>query len=502
MTTDPRVDLRRRAAAEHVAAVGVILREAASGTRWVEIPAERPRAERERATLRAMASDAERIWGAALPSATGRIGSAALLVRHEQAWLPVVVANHRVTDPGAGALTSPLATWDPQPDANRTLRRHPADGLRLAHLHRLLKACGHAHPHATGAVIGLDADCMLVHDLAAPTWPGDRSTLDAYDERFAERRAIAADAAAGTVVTAPSRVAECRTCPWWPPCEAELVGRHDVSLVVRGPQTTALRAAGAQTVDALAAWTGEAPPAWPGGEFDDAVALARAWLSGVPLLRRGEVSIQRADVEVDVDMESYLEHGAYLWGTLLTEDDGPGVYRPFVTWAPLPDDDEARSFAEFWAWLQGVRDDAAAHGRSFAAYCYSEQAENRWLVGSARRFAGAPGIPDEAQVRAFIDGPEWVDVYATVARDLLCPGGRGLKVLAPLAGFTWRDAEAGGEASMGWYRRAVGLDGAAPDEGQRTRLLEYNADDVLATRALRDWLSSPAVAALPTVDEL
>ena len=33
----------------------------------------------------------------------------------------------------------------------------------------------------------------------------------------------------------------------------------------------------------------------------------------------------------------------------------------------------------------------------------------------------------------------------------------GLKKIAPVAGFNWRDAGAGGEASMAWYREAVGL---------------------------------------------
>jgi predicted RecB family nuclease len=218
--------------------------------------------------------------------------------------------------------------------------------------------------------------------------------------------------------------------------------------------------------------------------------------------------VPRADVEVDVDMESFGESGAYMWGALLHHPGGarpgdePEGYRAFATWEPVPTDDEARSFAEFWAWLTGVRSAAQATGRSFAAYCYNEQAENRWLLASARRFVGLPGVPPVAEVEAFIADPCWVDLFAVVSEWFLCAHGKGLKRIAPAAGFAWRDPEAGGENSMRWYRDAVGMDGAPPDEGQRRRLLEYNADDVAATRALREWMTSPAINEVPLASEL
>jgi predicted RecB family nuclease len=218
--------------------------------------------------------------------------------------------------------------------------------------------------------------------------------------------------------------------------------------------------------------------------------------------------VLRADVEVDVDMESFGEGGAYLWGALLRRpggtrpgDEEPG-YRAFATWEPVPTDDEARSFAEFWTWLTGVRDAALASGRTFAAYCYNEQAENRWLLASARRFAGRPGIPPVEDVEAFIADPSWVDIFAVVDEWFLCAHGKGLKRVAPAAGFAWRDPEAGGENSMRWYRDAVGMDGAPPDPAQRERLLAYNADDVAATAAVRDWMTSPAIEDVPLAEQL
>jgi predicted RecB family nuclease len=239
--------------------------------------------------------------------------------------------------------------------------------------------------------------------------------------------------------------------------------------------------------------------------FGDAVVLARAWLRDLTLVRRvPEMSVPRADVEVDVDMESFGDLGAYMWGCLLSGKaiDEEHGYRAFVTWDALPCDDEARSFAEFWTWLTGIRLRAKARGLSFRAYCYNELAENRWLLASAERFAGKPGIPTVAQVKEFIGSDSWVDLFGIVREQFLCAHGKGLKIIAPVAGFQWRDPEAGGENSMRWYRSAVGMNGDALDTEQRRRLLEYNEDDVRATHRLREWMTSDAMSRLPYAGDL
>jgi predicted RecB family nuclease len=293
-------------------------------------------------------------------------------------------------------------------------------------------------------------------------------------------------------------------------CEADLVAARDVSLVLRGEDAVKLRHAGIRTVDDLAALppAGEPPVPLVGVPYPDAVALARAWLANLTVVRRVvDVQVPRADVEVDVDMESFGDSGAYLWGAYLSGPklatiEVPAGYRAFVTWQPLPTADEGRSFGEFWQWLTDVRLRAELAGLTFRAYCYNELAENRWLLSSADRFAGAPNVPTRAEVRAFIESPAWVDLFRIVTDTFLCARGKGLKTIAPVAGFGWRDPQAGGENSMRWYRDAVGLDGQAPDLAQRRRLLEYNEDDVRATQTLRQWMSSPAVTELPFVGDL
>lgn len=475
------------------------------GDHWTDLPGDTPDDDDEMRTLHALAEGATLVWGAALPAdrASGREGMRCTLAAVPGGgYVPALVVNHKVVDPRRGgssstALVTRLLDWNPAPDPTLRVRRHPGDLDRLVHAWRLLEAIGHAAPEPVGAVLGLGSSRSVVHDLAP--------VLEAADLTHATRLAVVR----GEIDTAPSRIGECRTCPWWKGwegregpvtgCRDRLVLSDDVSLVVGGGQVGPLRAEGIRTVADLAEAGPDRPADWNGEPFMDAVLRARAHRDGeivVPKVARP--AVPRADIEVDVDLESHLDDGAYLWGTLLTLRDGRPLeeegYRPFATWARLPDPDEGASFARFWRWLTGIRDRAAGQGRSFRAYCYSRSAENGWMLSTAARFgpegtvAVVKGVPSVAEVRRFISSPQWVDVHEAVTTQFVSTSGLGLKVVAPVAGFTWRDPDAGGEASVGWYRDAQAARGVERDAG-RERILTYNEDDVRATRAVREWIS-------------
>jgi predicted RecB family nuclease len=353
---DPGAEQRTADAAVHRRTVAdELARRVPEG--WAEVPAYLPAGDRARHTESLLAAGAPFIWGGLLPvdPSGGRRGGMDLLVRTGDGYVPVLVVRHKVTDPGSGARTTPLFDLAPHAarrDPLRKVRAQPRDQLRLAHAVRLLQAAGIAAPgRATGGVVGLEADVVLWHDLDARSWPGGRSAMAEYDSRFADRIAVATAAATGADPLAlPSRVTECRSCPWWPTCEAAMRSARDVSLVLRGEDAMALRAVGVRTVDDLAALDVTADPPAPlaGTAFPDAVLLARAWQRDLSLVRRhSAITVPRADVEVDVDMESFGDAGAYLWGCLLTGADigvRPG-YHAFATWEPVPTADEGRSFA-------------------------------------------------------------------------------------------------------------------------------------------------------------
>ena len=95
----------------------------------------------------------------------------------------------------------------------------------------------------------------------------------------------------------------------------------------------------------------------------------------------------------------------------------------------------------------------------------------------------------------------FVDLFSYVRDNFVGVDGLGLKVVATRgAAFTWRDEEPGGLASQTWFSEAVGGATAESREAARTRVLQYNEDDVRATLAVWKWLSGLDGAALSRLD--
>jgi len=85
---------------------------------------------------------------------------------------------------------------------------------------------------------------------------------------------------------------------------------------------------------------------------------------------------------------------------------------------------------------------------------------------------------------------------------LITGGGSGLKVVAPLAGYTWEVDDPGGEESMLRYEVAVGSSSEAERLAAREWLLTYNRGDVEATFTIRGWLdgNSRSIAPIGSLD--
>jgi predicted RecB family nuclease len=244
----------------------------------------------------------------------------------------------------------------------------------------------------------------------------------------------------------------------------------------------------------------------PMRDLPEQIDLARAALGASTAYRRrgvARVRVPRGDVEVDIDMEN-TEEGVYLWGALVSAGPGrpvrAGGYHPFCTWQPLTGAVEAELFARFWAWLTGLRRDAAAARLAFRAYCYNAAAENTQML----RMAAATGLAEE--VAAFTASGQWVDLLRVFEAQLITGAPAGLKHVAALCGFTWEVEEPGGGEAMIRYDQATGRGGAggpgaagtAGESGTaREWLLTYNRNDVEATRALRDWLDRDASGCPP-----
>lgn len=433
----------------------------------IDIPVEEK--ERYLATLEALAAGANIITAAVLEyEDAGRIFSVeldALVRKPDGSYLPVLVSNHRVARPVANKSVKVIATQrlglGTAYRANYKLKSHALDSFTLALAARSLEAMG-IGSHRAG-LIGQDRKLVFLLDTDL-LQQGLQHALDAPPQ------------------VQPRRIKDCASCRFWPMCERELQATDEISLFLAGDKARPYREQGINTVQGLI-----------DADLGEPSRLARAWREQVPVLRRKEkVSAPRFDVEIDIDVEAYLDQGAYLWGAF----DG-AEYRPFVTWDGVGGQAEAENFAAFWSWLSTRRERAAAEGKSLGVFCYSSHGENHWLRFSARRFAALsiPGLPSEEEIIAFIQSEHWIDVFAHVRSQLVGPFGLGLKVVAPQAGFHWVAEDVDGEESVNLYRVATGKVDGADSDAARSTLLSYNGDDCRATAAVRDWLSRGALEA-------
>jgi predicted RecB family nuclease len=458
-------------------------------------------------------------------------------------YAPLLIKNSEVVEP---STTRELLATDLQhlSPALATARRGltirstvslTRSGIALAHATRVLQSLGYGDESARVALVDRHRNVWWF-DLAGSRY--SRFNLATYDALYVERRALL-DAHdewrdhGGAFPTSPYWHRECDDCVYREHCAQQLEAIDDVSLThfTNFEQQRLLHEFGVHTRRDLArldphlarlarrssndSTAREAVLGLAIERLEDLIYRARVEVTG-SLLRSvepDEVGCPRADVEVDVDMESVGEH-TYLWGATVRRDerhgDLPEGYHSFVVWDHLDDESEARNFAKFWSWFSGLREQCQRRGLSFAAYCFWAQAED----GAMNRAVDPPLA--EGPTRADLDEfrsctpPQWIDLHV-LAKTLLQTGGPlGLKMLARAAGFEWRDDNPSGEASMRWYECARGPSGegesdheAARDSGLtdedgdtketwRQRILEYNEDDCRATQALRDWLNGAA----------
>ncbi|MFV0452001.1 MAG: TM0106 family RecB-like putative nuclease [Propioniciclava sp.] len=491
-----------------------------------------PTAEAAAACIAAMSAGAPIIVGGLLPpdEAAHRIGRPSLLLRspEDPGYHPVQIKFHRVlesapsddTTQTASLLRTPIART-PLPERRFRWTSRLNAALQLAHYWRLLEAAGFAAATPLAGLVGIDQVAADIGgeageplitwlDLGArrvppdPRWvefPADAvpgPTVERYDREHAYRVDLAEAALASSgqeTLLTPIVSPECRGCVWQPHCQAQL-NIDDLSLrISKAPldvhEVRTLRGLGISTVTELAQADLESlleiylPRAShrEGSEIRLRRAHQRAQMmhAGVELERitDGPVPLPRHDLEIDIDVETSAEDRVYLWGFWVDDPRASApYYRSFSRFGELNEADEADLAAEALAWLRSL-----AAGRDVAAYHYSDYEVLRIGRVAGKLDAGLAAWARQATQDWF------VDLFALVRENFLGANGLGLKVVATAAtGFAWRDEDANGLASQGWFADAVRHEDAGQRRLARVRVLEYNEDDVRATWHLRRWL--------------
>ncbi len=447
-----------------------------------------PHIDRRDATMEALGDGVPIVLGGRLEAPErAAVGLPDILVAIDGGYAPIEVKHHKVigtSGPRAHvASLSDLRTFDVD-DEVRFRSHRKRDLLQLAHYRALLEGVGHASHVAWGGVIGTDepAVCLWV-DLDR----GEPSVSEMYETAASDAYAAIAHGrrSPDQPLHRPWLHSECGRCPWQDVCGSWLRSVDDPTLLrdVGRNERRALAEEAVTTVADIARL-----PLDTELVEGSAVMQARALSADTLLSYRptGEpVPLAGAPVEVDFDIET---HGGrvYLAGLLITEN-GISRFDPIADWSGSPDGERILLVELF---------DRFAHWPSDAILFQWTDYEVRTLTAAAERHGVA--------IEGYDSVAEWfdrhaVDLCAFSREHLVSPAGHSLKVIAPLAGFGWRDDDPGGLQSEIWFERLQG-----GDTDMRQRLLEYNEDDVRAQLAVRSFLrrsdegSGPG-SALPSV---
>jgi len=442
---------------------------------------------RAAATVAAITDGAPMILGGRLESADGTlVGMPDVLIRDDSGYLAIDVKGHKVVGSrGIPAVCAPLENLiDTSAEPTRFRSNRKRDLLQVAHYRYLLQGMGHASERPLGGIIGTDEPlaCTWVDlDGGNPSVMTELATyLVVADE------AVTWGATHEQPLVEPWMRRECDTCPWAPVCIGALREANDTTLLrsVTGETRAVLREADVATVADVADLDLES-------DLVDAQVIlqARAQTAG-SLLRRNAgdagLPLPHAAVEIDLDLET-LRDTTYLAGLLITDQEA-SRYEPVADWTSTPDGERElleQLFERFSQWTSP--DVIVYHWTGF---------EIDRLEEGARRYD--LGVPGWDSVREWFEANA-VDLCDWTRDHLVSPNGHGLKVIAPLCGFNWRDDDPGGLQSEIWFEELQ-----AGNADMKDRLLEYNEDDVIAQLKVREYLrrldagSGPG-SALPSV---
>jgi uncharacterized protein len=186
---------------------------------------------------------------------------------------------------------------------------------------------------------------------------------------------------------------------------------------------------------------------------------------------RNRVDLPKSSVELFFDIESDpLRDFDYLYGFLIVER-GKEEYRAIMAQS---EGGLEQAWREVCTLLESYHDAPIYHYGSFEADVLHRLID---------RF-GASAIVRESVERNLFD------INAIQRPAVIFPlTFYSLKDIASYLGFHWRSEDASGANSVLWFEKYLGTE----DPEVKRKILEYNEDDVRATKVVKDWLAKNAL---------
>ncbi len=272
---------------------------------------------------------------------------------------------------------------------------------------------------------------------------------------------------------APFFSSSCKQTPWFEACRDEAVSCNDVSLIyrIRRDDYAKLREAGIITVNDMADADLTAlrrKTDLPIGRLERLRDHAICYVQNThAVIDRPEFPTASVEVYYDVESDTVPEPNLhYLHGALVVKN-GKATYKKFLVRNPK---DEGKVWRAFCAWVAKLPKDAAIYHYGMYEHMVVRELTERH------------DAPKEALLRF----GDMIDLQKTAARSVLFPVYfYSLKDLAKYLGFKWRTKGATGGASVEWYNAWR----KKKDAATLKKIVEYNEDDVRATRVLKDFLA-------------
>lgn len=424
-----------------------------------------PADQKEQLTLEAMRREENLIYNGRI-SAGDLVGVPDLLRRYGSGYSPVDIKSGRGEEGGSD-------------DGDGKPKLHYAVQLALYVdiLERLSLSAG-----PRGFILdvrGLEVE----YDLSAPRGVKNPQTLwDEYQALLVTAQTIVS----GQVVPKGALASACKLCHWHTACSRELRAADDLTLIpVLGRAIRDSLEATIPTVAALAeinpdAFIDKGKTIFRGVGPDRLRTFhARAKLltePGAQPYLKAPLALPRSSIEFFFDIEvDPLRDLTYLHG-IIERRGGDNATETFVAFFA----DEETPEAERAAFAQSM------------AYLTSETTATIWYYSKYERTiyrklqTRYPDVCSALDIEALFHPDKAIDLYNDVVTKATewPTNDQSIKTLAKFLGFSWRDTNPSGAASIEWFDQWV----RTRDPAVKERILDYNEDDCRATRVLLDGI--------------
>jgi len=325
----------------------------------------------------------------------------------------------------------------------------------------------------------------LTYDFTAARGPKSPETLwDHYRGALADAQAIVAQ----SILPKGAYAGVCKLCQWRSSCHEELKAADDLTLIPQlGRTKRDAMEAQFPTVAALAdcdpdGFISKNKTPFKGvGTASLMQFHARAKLLKSPdpkpyLKAPVAIPVQSRELFFDIETDSMRDF-CYLHGFVVRENGDNGNER-FVNFYSddVSPEGEKKAFADAISFFRASQPATVFYYSKYERTIYRNLQERH------------PEVCSRDDIERLFDPGNAIDLYY----DVVLPKTEwptndfSIKTLAKFLGFTWRDTDPSGAASIEWFNRWV----ETGDGAIKQRILDYNEDDCRATRVLLDGIRS------------